>query len=154
MEIAAVDLYCALCPLEWILSEGHCATHEEPLINAWGCDQGLLWFTGASVTNSPYCVTWFNEHKSGWPSIRLTQHLHHCMTVGPLMCDCEFCWCMFVCAQGAGGFGCVDGVQTVAFAPFLPDFHWIWECTVNRNGHISGILFCGDSRCDSQRSTI
>lgn len=31
----------------------------------------------------------------------------------------------FVCAHGGGGFGCVDGVETVAFAPFLPDFHYI-----------------------------
>lgn len=84
--MVTVDLYCAWCPLEWVFFQGHCAIHEEPLINAWGCNQGLLWFTGASVTNSLYCVTWFNGHTSGRPSTRLPQHLHHRMTVGSVLC--------------------------------------------------------------------
>lgn len=69
------------------------------------------------MTNSLYCVTWFNEHKSGRPSIRLTQHLHHCMTVGSVLCDCACCWCVCVCVKG------VTAVWTVTFAPISSDFH-------------------------------
>lgn len=120
-----------------------------PLINVSVCNQGPLWFTGASVTNSFYCITWFNGYKSGRPSIRLTQHLHHCMTVGSVLCDCECCRCVFV-----KGVMAVYGVDTVPFAPILPDFHCLWECIVNSNGHISGILFIGDWHCYSHMSTV
>lgn len=67
------------------LYSGSCSRtlgHEEHLINAWGHNYGLVRFRGAPVTNSLYCVTRFNGHKSGWPSTWLTQHLHHSMTVG------------------------------------------------------------------------
>ncbi len=152
MEIVEVDLCCALCPLGGFLSQGHSAIHKKPLINAWGCNQGLHSFTGVSMTNSLYCVTWFNVHKSGRPSIRLTQHLHHCMTVGPV-CNCRCYWCVFVCVC-KGGYGCVDSVETVTFAPILADFHRLWECQRIAMGHISGILFYGDRHCYSQMSTM